>query len=62
MPCIDDLQKSADTVRIFRDKENGKIVAIETQNGHIERYACKEMTNAQSNAFYGLDIVQRLTK
>ena len=37
----------------FRDKDTGKILAIEVQNGHLERYDCSPMTNAQSQELFG---------
>jgi hypothetical protein len=39
----------------FRDKETGKILAIEHQNGVLERYSCEPTTNARSLELFGAD-------
>ena len=39
----------------FRDKTSGKILAIEVQNGHLERYSCEPTTNAKSQELFGAD-------
>jgi hypothetical protein len=39
----------------FKDKATGKIVAIEVQNGHLERYDCQPTNNTRSNALFGAD-------
>ena len=39
----------------FRDKESGKILAIEVINGHIERYDCTPTNNARSQELFGAD-------
>jgi hypothetical protein len=41
----------------FRDKTTGKILAIEQQNGHIERYDCTPATNTSSNELFGVNKV-----
>lgn len=39
----------------FKDKETGKIVAIELINGHVERYDCTPTNNAKSQELFGAD-------
>lgn len=36
-------------------RQDGKLIAVEIQNGHIERYACEEATRARSMAIFGAD-------
>jgi hypothetical protein len=40
----------------FRDKASGKILAIENQNGHLERYTCEPTNNTQSNELFGVGL------
>lgn len=39
----------------FKDRETGKIVAIELINGHVERYDCTPTNNAKSQELFGAD-------
>jgi hypothetical protein len=39
----------------FKDKTTGKIVAIEHQNGTLERYMCTPTNNTHSNQLFGAD-------
>jgi hypothetical protein len=36
-------------------RQDGRLVAIEIQNGHIERYMAEEATKANSLALFGAD-------
>jgi hypothetical protein len=38
----------------FRDATTNKILAIEVQNGHLERYDCELTNNTRSNALFGV--------
>ena len=50
---MQNLTASLENLLVFRNKDTGKIVAVEQQNGHIERYDCKPATNASSNELFG---------
>ena len=39
----------------FKDKETGKILAIELINGHVERYDCEPTNNTRSQELFGAD-------
>jgi len=39
-------------------RRDGKLVAIESQNGHITRYTTKEATKADTLEVFGLNKVQ----
>ena len=39
----------------FKDKETGKILAIELINGHVERYDRTPTNNAKSQELFGAD-------
>ena len=41
-------------------RQDGKLIAIELQNGHIERYTTEEATRAKSLAVFGADKPQGL--
>lgn len=40
----------------FRDPETHKILAIEVQNGVLERYDCEPTNNTRSNRLFGADV------
>ncbi len=56
---IDNLIAVLENHLTFKDRETGKILAIETQNGHLERYACEPSTNAHSNELFGASLPTR---
>lgn len=39
----------------FKNKDTGKILAIELINGHVERYDCTPTNNAKSQELFGAD-------
>lgn len=41
-------------------RQDGKLIAIELQNGHIERYTTEETSRAKSLAIFGADKPQGL--
>lgn len=47
------LSFAQETVMTIR--QDGKLVAIELQNGHIERYITEEATRAKSLVVFGAD-------
>lgn len=53
---MDKLTVTLESHLTFRDKTTGKILAIEDQNGHLERYSCEPSTNSFSKELFGLNI------
>lgn len=49
------LTASLENLLVFRDKETNKILAVEVQNGHLERYSCEPTNNARSEKLFGAD-------
>jgi hypothetical protein len=54
----DNLTFQQETVMTIR--QDGKLIAIELQNGHIERYTTEEATRAKSLGIFGADKPQGL--
>ena len=50
---MDKLTASLENLLVFRDRETHKILAVECQNGVLERYTCEPSTNASSNELFG---------
>jgi hypothetical protein len=42
-------------------RQDGKLIAIELQNGHIERYTAEEAPRAKSLSIFGADNPPRYT-
>lgn len=51
---MDITTKEETFICFFRDNE---LVAIEAQNGHIQRWSTEEMTRAKSRELFGVDRV-----
>jgi hypothetical protein len=51
---MENLTASLENHLTFRDKATGKVLAIEVQNGHLERYTCELTNNTQSNELFGI--------
>lgn len=52
---MDKLVASLENHLTFRDKESGKILAIEVQNGHLERYDCEPTNNTKTNELFNVN-------
>jgi hypothetical protein len=52
---MNNLIASIESHLTFRDRETGAILAIEAQNGHLERYDCQPTNNTRSNQLFGAD-------
>lgn len=52
---MDNLVAVLESHLTFKDKTTGKIVAIEHQNGVLERYSCTPTNNTMSNQLFGAD-------
>jgi hypothetical protein len=53
------LSFAQETVMTIR--QDGKLIAIELQNGHIERYTTEQATRANSMQIFGADKPQGIT-
>ena len=61
MRSMEKLVASLENHLTFRDKASGKILAIENQNGHLERYTCELTNNTQSNELFGVGSPAKLS-
>lgn len=52
---MDKLVISLENHLTFRDKATGKIVAIEHQNGELERYDCEITNHTRTYRLFGVD-------
>lgn len=50
-----DIVPSLENLLVFRDKASNKILCVEAQNGHIERYFCEPSNNTLTNELFGVD-------
>ncbi len=50
---MDNLTASLENLLVFRDKKTNKIVAVEHQNGHLERYDCEPTNNTRTQKLFG---------
>jgi hypothetical protein len=52
---MENLTAALENILVFRDKETNQILAVETQNGHLERYDCLPTNHQRTNQLFGAD-------
>lgn len=59
---MENLIASLENLLVFRDKTTGKILAVEHQNGTLERYSCTPTNNTKSQELFGADRMDQQQK